>query len=362
VRLPSKDDSGIPQTELSLRAWGLLRWALARVVIRDEERIRLENASAEEKELLPKIERILVGLDGSNDSAFAARLAGWLVGARHISATTIDLTKRAHDAEKALPLSDGVIEAAKTATETISLRKEELATQQVDKKPADHPLDGIKTTTIAEKGPIENLISVLKPKHDANTGDELAEAVLAEEKNGYGLILVGTGDSLKSSPFVLSLGKIVRGASVPVAALFAASDYAKQSASLTRILVPTTGADYSRFGAEIAVAIAKGCGASITALHVSVSKDLSLRNAEISLRSGRALVAEIEALGKRAGVKVQTKALRGRAKDSAILREAAGHQLIVIGTKSQSTDQLHFGTSAMAVIEQAQCPVLIVKS
>ena len=54
----------------------------------------------------------------------------------------------------------------------------------------------------------------------------------------------------------------------------------------------------------------------------------------------------------------------GRAKESALLRqvELGGHQLIVIGSKSQSTEQLHFGTSAMALIEKAPCPVLIVKS
>jgi hypothetical protein len=40
-------------------------------------------------------------------------------------------------------------------------------------------------------------------------------------------------------------------------------------AALERVLVPTTAADHSRFGAEVAVAIAKGCGAMITALNIS---------------------------------------------------------------------------------------------
>jgi nucleotide-binding universal stress UspA family protein len=113
------------------------------------------------------------------------------------------------------------------------------------------------------------------------------------------------------------------------------------------------------------VAIAKGCGASITALHVSVSLEGDLlRHPAGLLRTGRVLVADIEALGKREGAQVHPRSLMGRAKESALLRqvELGGHQLIVIGSKSQSTEQLHFGMSAMALIEKALCPVLIVKS
>jgi nucleotide-binding universal stress UspA family protein len=51
-------------------------------------------------------------------------------------------------------------------------------------------------------------------------------------------------------------------------------------------------------------------------------------------------------------------------KERAILRQATlgGHQLIVLGTKAWSGDRLHFGHSAEALIENAPCPILIVKS
>jgi hypothetical protein len=38
----------------------LLRWALARVPMRDEEKARLEREAAEEKDSMPKLERVLV--------------------------------------------------------------------------------------------------------------------------------------------------------------------------------------------------------------------------------------------------------------------------------------------------------------
>jgi Sodium/hydrogen exchanger family len=59
----------------------LLRWALARVPMRDEEKVRLEREAAEEKDFVPKLERVLVGLDGGDNGRLASGLAGWLIGA-----------------------------------------------------------------------------------------------------------------------------------------------------------------------------------------------------------------------------------------------------------------------------------------
>ena len=52
---------------------------------------RLETEAAEEKDVLPKLERVLVGLDGGDNGSLASRLAGWLIGARHLTATVMDV-------------------------------------------------------------------------------------------------------------------------------------------------------------------------------------------------------------------------------------------------------------------------------
>ena len=69
----------------------LLRWALARVPIRDEEKARLEREAAEEKDFVPKLERVLVVLDGGDIGGLASRLAGWFVGARHLTTTVMEV-------------------------------------------------------------------------------------------------------------------------------------------------------------------------------------------------------------------------------------------------------------------------------
>ena len=141
---------------------------------------------------------------------------------------------------------------------------------------------------------------------------------------------------------------------------------ASNAAPLARILVPTSGVDYSRFGAEVAVAIAKGCGATVSALHVSAppADNELLRRPGQQLRSGRTLLHDLVALGERESVRVVTKSLVGPAKETAILRQArlGRHQLIVLGTKARAGEELPFGQSVAVILENAPCPVLIVKS
>jgi hypothetical protein len=77
-----------------------------------------------------------------------------------------------------------------------------------------------------------------------------------------------------------------------------------------------------------------------------------LRRPNQLLRSGRALLGDIVALGEREGVRVRSKAFVGPAKESVILRQATlgDHELIVLGTKAWSGKPLHFGHSAEALI------------
>jgi nucleotide-binding universal stress UspA family protein len=63
-------------------------------------------------------------------------------------------------------------------------------------------------------------------------------------------------------------------------------------------------------------------------------------------------------------VDVAARHIMGLAKQSSILRQVrrGEHQLIVLGTKAWSDEELHFGHSTEAVIANARGPVLIVKS
>ncbi len=344
----------------------LLRWALARVPMREEEKKRLETEAAEQKDLLPKLKRLLVALDASAGGGEASVLAGCLIGARRFTATIVDVSDAAA-ADESQSVQARVLESAGHEARTVAPPD---PPRPSSRGAENNPLAAAARDTLTEQRPVRELVSLVpwKTAPDAAV-DFAAETILAEAKNGYDLLFLGLHSATKNGRvnFPDGFEKIIREFSGPVAVLLNPAGRAAASHPPPRnILVPMTGADYSRFGAEVAVAIAKGCGATITALHVSVpptETDL-LRRSKQLLRPSRALLAEVVALGQRENVRVSTKVLIRSAKEDAILRQAnlGKHDLIVVGTKAWSGETLHFGQSAETLIANARCPVLLLKS
>jgi nucleotide-binding universal stress UspA family protein len=336
-----------------------LRWALARVPLREEEKARLETEAAEEKDLMPKVERVLVALDTSDNARLAGRLAGWLIGARHLAATVLDLGDASANGEPKAP-AQAVLAAADVAAHAAAAQASTGAHDLVGAPDTNQPPP--------EPRPIRELVSVVRPKEKREPGAEAAVAAILEEaENGYGLLVIGLdeGSGTNGAAFQTEMGKIVREFKGHVAILIHGPRERREE-RWDKILVPTTGADYSRFGAEVALAIAKGSGATITALHVAIPPSESdlLRRPQKLQRPARALLDDIVALGTREGVRVISRAITGVAKESTIVRQAyrGGHQLIVLGTKAWSGEELHFGRSAEAIIENAPGPILVVKT
>src|SRR5665647_3259957 len=77
-----------------------LRWALARIPMRKEEKQRLEREAMEAKGFVPNLERILIAVDDSPNGKFASRLAGMLAGTRGMPTTVLHITDAAKIEEK----------------------------------------------------------------------------------------------------------------------------------------------------------------------------------------------------------------------------------------------------------------------
>ena len=393
----------------------LLRWALTRIPPTGEEKARLDREAKEEDEFVPHLERLLIGADASADGRLAARLAGWLVGARQITATVLDLEPhRAPGHPAPLPaapatvvqsaVEQGVRQAQATAT---TLAEAAAATAKADDGPEDEGAATLSNLVAAgptpEPEPAANLILQLSRPAAAGTstasaaagrGDarapDAAGTVLTEAKKGYDMIFLGLGrpveapeapgegnpdeDEAHHGTFRRQLEAVLREFDGPTAIAVARGEPLPADplpAGLLNVLVPTTGTDYSRRAAEVAVAIAKAAGGQVTALHVARppdDNDLRRHSPERRLRTGRALVAlvgEVETLGRREGVPVTARVITRRGQDDAILRqvERGGHNLVVLGVKARpSGERLFFGHSTTALIEQIPCALLVVKS
>ena len=194
---------------------------------------------------------------------------------------------------------------------------------------------------------------------------------MKEVKKGYDLLIVGLDHASRKGEqpggFNPAIEKIVREFKGAMAIVIAKDDLPPKLRFRTmNILVPTTGADYSRRSAEVAIAIAKACRCGVTALHVypPQSEGLLLRRLREHLKPARALVRDIQALGEREGVPVKTMVKVRRAPEEAILRQVrkGKHNLVVLGAKVRPGEKLFFGHSIEVLLDRTPCSLLLVNS
>jgi Kef-type K+ transport system membrane component KefB len=135
---------------------------------------------------------------------------------------------------------------------------------------------------------------------------------------------------------------------------------------LRRVLVPITGAPFSRMGAGFAMLYARATGAAVTALYVRERSFVSLA-ALIAARhrpvDGEQVVAEIKSLGQQLGLEIETRIASGSRPENIILRiaEETECDLLVMGALFRSAEQrLYFGPRVEHILRRARCAVAVV--
>lgn len=323
----------------------LLRWALKRIPATGEEKERLEREEAEANEFVPTIERILVAVDQSENGTLASVLAGLFAGSRKVLTTVLE--RGQPKSADATAVTEKVADLLKASVE-VGVRTP--AERVEGSGPQDEP-------------------TLLVNEADS---DEFSEGILKELKKGYDMIFIGIDRALENRYFESggNQGPIadVLHEFEGVSAIAIANGH-KSGKSLVdsmKILVPTTGTDYSQRATEIAMALAKACGGEVTALHVAPpanEMDVLRRPTEL-LASGRMLVKQIQELGKREGVIVKPIVKAGKSPESVILRQIkrGRHNLVVVGVKVRPGEKVFFGRRIAVLLEQATCSVLVVNS
>ena len=148
----------------------MLRWALERLPITPEEASRLEREEFEERGYVPKIERLLVAVDASPSGQFASRLVGLLAGARRIATTVIHLDYAAESA------AEGTRQAERTRE---VVKRGVAAGDEADSD--DSRATPAEITTRVE--------------------DPHGEALAAEARKGYGLLVIGREPASEGASF-----------------------------------------------------------------------------------------------------------------------------------------------------------------
>ncbi len=312
-----------------------LRWALSRLPMRKEEKQRLEREEMEAKGFVPKLERLLLTVDESENAKFATRVAGLIAGGSAMPTTVMQIKTDKKTGKAAA-------EAAKQKAEEVGNTVQKFAGQvERVQKPEEKTDTKLDVTTIVEQAP--------KP-----------EAVAEEAEKGYSLMIIGLEKTVaRRNEFHDDITKLATGFEGPLAVVDVRDKLLEHPLDAKlNILVPVNGNEYSRRAAEVAIAIARASHASLTALYVAPGGKKRSRRYE------EAILKDISKLAETYDTEVRTAVRADVAAEDAILKELARkpYNLVVIGAGRRPGEKLFFGDTAAALLEKSERSLLFIAS
>ncbi len=361
-----------------------LRWALARIPMRKEEKQRLEREEMEARGFVPNLERLLVAVDDSVNGEFVSRVAGMLAGTGSMPTTVLHITDPAKIDKPSPETKSGKDDAQPVAkpadAENSEAKKDEVGKKSADEKKADKEQEKIeekkaKATgeTIKEaaaqiKSMQENEEKVDAPVdvttivHESPHRDFIVE----EAKKGYDLMLIGLAKtSDRDKEFHESVGALARGFEGPLAIAATRGELASKPNGKLSILVPVNGTEASRRGAEVAITMARATKAPLTVLYVAVRAGKRAGGGALRNRGREeAILKDIVAIADGYNMSIRTALLADNSTDDAILGvvKRRRNNLIVLGVSRRPGEKLFFGDTAAALLEKSKESLLFVAS
>lgn len=198
----------------------------------------------------------------------------------------------------------------------------------------------------------------------SGSAETIAEAIMKEGDRGYDAIFAGA--SRMEGDYALG-GEVLRELVSQAQAPVIIARNVGTPMPLRRVLVPTTGAPFSRLGATVAMLYANATSADITALYVKESPVVSLRNFYPRRRdqspNTTPITNEIRAFGQQLGVNVEARATSGSKPENAILLaiERGNFDLLVMGVQIRPAERgLYFGPKVEHILRSARCAVAVI--
>jgi nucleotide-binding universal stress UspA family protein len=189
--------------------------------------------------------------------------------------------------------------------------------------------------------------------------DPAANVVRDEARKGYDLMFIGLENGVEQDGgFAPDITRLAAGFDGPLMVFVDRTGEPSPLGPRSRLLVPVNGSPQSRRGAEIAFAIARGTGAKVHVLFVSQTDGRS----RTRLREERVL-KDMAELGERYDVSATTRISARAGAPEAILKEARhNYAMIVMGVSARAGEELFFGSTATAILEDGKYPTLMIAS
>lgn len=295
----------------------------------EEESRRLEAEEASSRSYVPKIERVLVPISKQLRGSLAASVVESIAIAKHRQGQIFDITEvdvRSRSQGRSLKAQ----EARDRIGEVGALKTVEVTEESVD--PAD-----------------------------------IVQRILDVSRD-YDLIAIGAG--APSSSGALTLGRmqdrIIDEAKADVLVAVDERSEHFSCASLSRILVPTNGLEYSMAAGDIAASLAESCGAQVTLMHIvhpvaEAKTDRGTGKRDTVANAGGVL-NELEFRIKRLNVEVDIRTVVAENAGGAIVEElrSGSYDLVVMGGIDRGRDgRVYIGHSIHSVLVGGKTPALL---
>jgi Kef-type K+ transport system membrane component KefB/nucleotide-binding universal stress UspA family protein len=212
---------------------------------------------------------------------------------------------------------------------------------------------------IAEASGARNIIQ------RSGTGETIAEAILKESERGYDAIFAGA--SRLEGDYSLG-GEVLQDLVTQTRAPLVIARNVGSGVPLRRVLVPVTGAAFSRLGAAVGLLYTLATSCHLTVLYVSEAPPLSLSTVyRLRRRSvinvGTPIAQEIQQLGKELGVTVEAQVETAGKPEETILNiaEKGNYDLLIMGALCRAADnRLYFGPKVEHILRNARCALAVV--
>jgi Kef-type K+ transport system membrane component KefB/nucleotide-binding universal stress UspA family protein len=319
----------------------MLRWALARIPLGEDERLRLEREELDERGFVPNVERLLLAADDSANGKFASHLVGLIAGSGAKPITVLDMR--------------GVTPSQSPG--------------EVDKRHEEAIKNAAGTVTTLEAHPDESRqgsADVTTRRKETPTH----EAIAREARKGYDLLVIGIGNTrAPGAGLTEEVTHVADGFEGALAIVAASGPQIMQALHpKSKILVPVNGTEVSRRAVEMAFVIARSNDAHVRALYVT-GRTRSSRRGRLQLGSAtrsneEAVLKEVTELADRYGVNVQTAMRVDAAADDAVIKDAlrGKFDLIILGVTRRPGETLTFGGMADTLLANSNLSILFVAS
>jgi len=276
----------------------------------------------------------LLAVDNGANGRFAARLAGLLAGLRGMPVTILDVSEIKRKSKSNGDDGEHKDDRPETLKSVIAAAKE--------------------ASTNREDPP---RIDVIVRKHDVSPD----EAIATEAQRGYDLLVVGIeGVVAKGGGFAGRLSSLVRKFEGSIAVAVARGAHEKDTAApIGKILVPVTGNENARRGAEVAITLTQAVHAQASTLSIM---GRSAKNRQQLRRETQAVTEEIKKIADYLKVKIKSEIRTDDDPGDAILKAIKRDEadLVAMGVSRRPGEQLSFGAVADGLLKDADCSLLFI--